>query len=612
MNYSNIILLILAINLSNPAFADEVNDIVPPVADTQTPGGVGVSDGWFRLRNTDLEIGNLKFERFTQGVSEKWQNLSAFGMLMTHNYDIYTTSSYVAANKSDFPNVPQHYHIVVHLGDKSAGVFSIDYPYQTGFISNHNVDSNVGILSRDGSNLIYTDSKTGDVYRFNSEISANPAYDGVVYGSPKPLTQRVEKIEFKNGRVQKFSYDSSGRLKLLEDSTGYALVFDYGSNGMVSAACGIALAYDYVDKNSTCSGRSNKVSYTYESILSSGSFYTPVLSSFTDVTGATTSYQHVINNHGAEISCVKLPGSDSCQFEMADITMRSSKQILKDSGAWQVTSSGNPFYMNAAFIGDDLRQDPNYISTVTNPDGKSVNYQFFMSAPLSYTDENGNTTKYKWCCSRLSDLYALPTSDGAFLTEIDYPEGNKFLAKYNGPGGAISETRWVAKPNSGLSDRVIVYNYGNVGANPVSIVDANGGQTDYEWSPAHFGLLSKLSPPMGQANIRSLTLKTWEQRYAYVKSSSGELLRYPTPIWMEKSETLCQTSSASRPYECDNDAPKSTTVHEYGANGTPESLLVKGNAVSSGNLTLRTCYVYDRSGRRISETKANANLSVCP
>jgi hypothetical protein len=54
------------------------------------------------------------------------------------------------------------------------------------------------------------------------------------------------------------------------------------------------------------------------------------------------------------------------------------------------------------------------------------------------------------------------------------------------------------------------------------------------------------------------------------------------------------------------------TTYEYGANGTADNLLLRGQAVSDGTTSLRTCYGYDTRGNRISETQPNANLGSCP
>src|SRR3546814_874477 len=76
--------------------------------------------------------------------------------------------------------------------------------------------------------------------------------------------------------------------------------------------------------------------------------------------------------------------------------------------------------------------------------------------------------------------------------------------------------------------------------------------------------------------------------------------------------TECQTAAGSSSPVCDSGAPQRLTTYQYGANGTANNLLVRGVTVSADGVMLRTCYGYDALGRKISETKPNANLSTCP
>jgi hypothetical protein len=56
--------------------------------------------------------------------------------------------------------------------------------------------------------------------------------------------------------------------------------------------------------------------------------------------------------------------------------------------------------------------------------------------------------------------------------------------------------------------------------------------------------------------------------------------------------------------------------YDYGPDSGPNNLLLRGMTVTAhdgiGIVTLRTCYGYDARGRRISETRPNANLTSCP
>src|SRR3546814_19713221 len=51
-------------------------------------------------------------------------------------------------------------------------------------------------------------------------------------------------------------------------------------------------------------------------------------------------------------------------------------------------------------------------------------------------------------------------SFGSMLREARYPEGDQYLAEYNGPFKSLSKETYKAKPGSGLPDLVKTYNYG--------------------------------------------------------------------------------------------------------------------------------------------------------
>ncbi|MGL1710532.1 hypothetical protein ACSTJN_23605, partial [Vibrio parahaemolyticus] len=73
---------------------------------------------------------------------------------------------------------------------------------------------------------------------------------------------------------------------------------------------------------------------------------------------------------------------------------------------------------------------------VMDPDGKSFGGTFTRSSPYSFTDANGQTTQYRY--TGASDFFSNNPpggrlAEGSYLVEATYPEGNKYLAEYNGP-----------------------------------------------------------------------------------------------------------------------------------------------------------------------------------
>jgi hypothetical protein len=178
----------------------------------------------------------------------------------------------------------------------------------------------------------------------------------------------------------------------------------------------------------------------------------------------------------------------------------------------------------------------------------------------------------------------------------------------------------VPKPGSGLSSIGKQYGYGACSgtgrsyqncAKPIWIRDPKNNQADYTYA-LHGGLLTEMKPAPTAGASRPLTVNAYVQKYAYVKNSGGSLVQAATQIWVKDTETQCQTVAGSSTPTCDPGGPQITSTYQYGANGTADNLLVRGVAVTANGQTRRTCFGYDAYSRKISETKPNAGLSVCP
>jgi YD repeat-containing protein len=423
------------------------------------------------------------------------------------------------------------------------------------------------------------------------------------------LSRKVTQIAFPDGRVQTFSYNASGYLKLVEDTAGYAMVFDYDASGDITAACAFVRALTYVSAASTCTGAAMKTTYTYGTGTMSA----------TDVLGQTTTY--TFNTFG--LTCIKPPPGTTCSMTLniqpneGATTIFGGTQTLADGSVWTIDGTNNsakPPNVDdtpGAYDGDNE-------VTVTDPAGKVTGVVFTKSSLYDLTDANGNSSSYRFFGGQISPLDAV--TNGTYLTSATYPEGDQYLAYYNGPFGSVTEEDRVPKPGSGLANLVKLYGYQSCTvspgtyqncAKPIWIKDPKNNQTDFSYA-SHGGILYEMDPAPTAGAARPLKLTTWSQRYAWIKNSGGTLVQAATPVWVKATETLCQTVAGSSSPVCDGAAIQTTTTYEYGASGTGESLLVKGVAVASGGTTLRTCSGYDVWHRKISETKPNANLSVCP
>ena len=568
------------------AFAQEV---IPPKAYVTTPGGINVADGSFVYSVTDLAIGPLTLERFHLSGSRKGRN-PFFGKNMSHNFDIY-----VASNRK---LNPASLKPIVHIGNSASGVYGQSSNLLN--ISANNQDAASGILewsgtsSWSGGNYVYTD-KSGTIYTFSRTVSA----EGVAFES-----QRVAQITFADGRVQTFSYNAGGQLKLVEDSSGYAIVFDYNAGGDVSAACGFNRSQSYVTSSSTCAGAALKTSYGYDA--------NGYLVSAVDVLGQTTSYGNAVPG----ITCVTPPGYSSCKMSMAYSGDRVATQTLADGGAWSL-GGWDPTMLNDP--DQPAPYDGHNEASLTDPAGKVTDFTFTKTSPYTMIDANGNITQYLFTGAHQYDDTGAVYTDGTLLIEATLPEGNKYLAEYTGPFNGITKQTLVAKPGSGLPDRVQQLGYGpcsspgtrqNCGK-PAWIRDAKGNQTDFTYA-SHGGLLTEMKPAPTAGAPRPLKVLTYVQRYAYIKDAAGSLVQAAAPIWLPATETVCQTASWSNSPTCDGGAPQTVTTFEYGPAGTANSLRLLGTLVSGGGVSARTCRRYDEYGRQISETGAGANLSSCP
>jgi len=566
---------------ATPAFAD---DVIPPKVYTTTSGGVNVSDGAFVYSVTDISIGTMQLQRFYVNGARK-PNTPLIGTGMSHNFDIYVAPNYTAATKPPNP-LPARYKPIVHIGSSASGVYMQPISTPPVTISANNADAQTGILTLSGSDYVYTD-KDGTVYNFSAAIPAAGVNGG----------QRATKITYADGRVQTLSYNASNQLKLVSDSSGYAIVFDYDGSGNVSAACGFNLSQTYVTASSTCTGAALRVSYGY----SNGA-----LSSVTDVLGQITTYQN-------GVGCIMPPGYSTCKISNTFYGAQVISQTMADGAVWQMGSgdpadADNPAAMDA----------PGAIEgQVTDPDGKITYFTFTKTSPYTMTDANGNLTSYRFSgAKQYDDTSGLPDADGQLMNEVDLPEGGKYLAEYTGPFNAVSKETLVAKPGSGLADRVKQYSYNYTGctpqncAKPIAVIDPKGNETDYtyydfggthtEWQPA---------PTSGAA--RPLKIYNYAQLYAYVKDASGNLVQAAAPIWKLTSEVECQSAPGATSPVCDAGSTQITTTYQYGGTGVADTLLLRGKVVDSGSLNLRTCYGYDSQGNKIWEKSPRAGASTC-
>ncbi|HYG30110.1 MAG TPA: hypothetical protein VD887_07840 [Allosphingosinicella sp.] len=570
--------------LASPASAD----LVPPKSYLTTPGGINVADGSLTYSVTDLAIGPLTLERFHR-TGRRQPNDPDFGTNFSHNFDIYVAANPVNLGTDNRP--------IAHLGGSASGVYS-QVKATLSSIAPANGDAERGYLEWSGGtnfstgNYVYTDS-SGTIYTFSRTVSAA----GVPFYS-----QRVSEIVFPDGRKQNFVY-VGGRLRRVEDSSGYALVLEYNGAGDINAACAFDRARTYVDGSTSCAGAALRTSYGYDS--------NGRLNSAVDAAGQATAY----TNSADGITCITPPGFSSCQMSMALSNGRMGTQTLADGGTWSVYGD------DPARLNDPDETPPQHGDNavrVVDPAGVYVDLTFTKTSPYTMTDANGHVTEFRYTGGKLfHDTSNSADSHGTMLLEAILPEGQRYLAEYNGPYRGVTRERMLARPGSGLPDQERTLAYCGVPATrqncarPAWIRDTAGNQTDFTYN-ARGQQLSEMQPAPTAGAARPLKLNTYVERYAYMLNAIGQLVPGPAPISIPATETLCQTVAGSSTPACDPAAPQTVTTVEYGPDGTANNLRPRGQVVSSGGQSRRTCFGYDATGNRISETAPRAGLTSCP
>jgi hypothetical protein len=598
-------LLAFALPWSRVAVA---NDLIPPKVNTETPTGVSLSDTTFNYSATDLSIGPLVVERFHLGGL--FDNTKPYnGIHMSNSLDIYLdlNSQPPVNNGPKDPILPERYKPIVHMGSSASGTYEEGYDALQ-YVQPSSIEAESDMLEYNGGNYRFT-TQDGTVYLFSPTV-VDPA---------NPEAHRVTSITYPNGRTMSFIYNSLNQLKEVGDNSGYAIILDYNSDGYVSAACGFDLSIAYVSATSSCTGATLKVGYIYSGAL---------LTKFTDVFGQSTTFGY----NGNEISCITPPSYGRCKISNPNASVITPSQVLANDP--NVADDSTWFYSTtnvASKVRDPSRYadaDPTGVTTVTDPVGNKSYYAFSNTSPYEFIDPLGRHTNYRYTGGNdfEGQVYPDPApilATGKLLTEVDYPDGNKYAASFSGPRNAITLETWTSK--SGTATETNSYTYQNVTcsapatpqncAKPMSKIDGNGNKTNFTYFD--FGAVhTEMDPAPATNSARPLRIYAYTQMYAYILSSpTGSLVPATGQIWELTSETQCQTLATSNPSAtCDPSAPQIVKTYQYGAPNTAHTLLLRGQVVDSGagNLNLRTCYGYDNYGNKISETKPNANLASCP
>ncbi|MEA3054419.1 MAG: hypothetical protein QOG72_3322, partial [Sphingomonadales bacterium] len=554
----------------------------PPKQMTLSPTGVDLTKARFTYKAVDLSIGPLTLERSYLG-GPAVEGSSQFGLNWTHNY----TTFVIEKNQAKFDGV----YVVI-----GRGVVHFTFTHSGYSCNNPDCDGATLILNGGGA-YVYTDAQ-GNVYTFNPSVK-------VLASGDSRRSQRIAQVEYADGHSLTYTYSGS-QLKQIASNEGYSLVFEYGSSGYISKACGYNRAVNAVTTASTCAGATLAVSYGYAAATWVN------LTSVVDVTGQTWGYDYQGTSNVSKMTCLRQVNSSSCLItgNPAPTGGAAYQQTTPDGAVWTYYVSGKDPDEN------QLPGQPPPISGggYTGPEGIEVAAQFGAGL-LDYYTENGRTTFLQW--------------DGYDLAGLTHPEGNSVGYAYR--AGQMISTSWSAKPGSGLATISSGMTLPDLQApecvsapprkicnKPIWREDYNGNRTNYTYDPAHGGVLTETGPAVNPGSGSGAGLVTPQKRFFYVERvavTAGWEWAGRT-IWLLDRTAFCRAGNPnSSNTGCALGASDEVvTSFDYGPTSGPNNLQLRGQAVSADGATLRTCYAYDSLGRKISETspRGTGGLSACP
>ena len=551
-------ILISALSASAFAQAD------PPRQHIISPTGVNYFDSAFRATYSDLSVGPLSLERMysSKPANSRTGVMEIFGYGWSHNFDI----------KIEFGTWNFDSQTNVIIGGEFYGFWG--YPSSTPSVPR--MDEAGFSLVREGGLDIFTD-RQGVKYKFVSNTSNN--------------NFPVQSITKPNGEVLSFSYVAS-KLKMIVHNQGYALLFDYGSNGKISGACAFNLSATYVTAATTCAGAALKTSYSYTGI------------NLTDSTNAVGAVYHYSYTNGY-LTCPTEPNSFTCRVtneynstSTPDSIGSVVKQTLANGDIWRYTCTCGG---NATADPDDLNSTED--SSMIDPLGHQMVFLFSHQRSLSdYYDQNGKHFQVGFY--------------GRLPTGGTYPELNS-VSLYHSTRGVPSGSTIIPKPSSGLSPITVETKaFPSSCTNtatcnlPTSITDAKGNTTSFTYDPTHGGVLSTTSPA-DIAGLQAVIRYTYQLRTAWIKNSGGGYSAMANGIWLVSDERTCKTTATIGNACAGGPADEVVKTYDYGPNSGPNTLLLRGVAVTADGVTLRTCFGYDWQGNKISETAPRAALASC-
>ena len=612
--------LLIALGSALPALAqtEDIRQTFPQV-ETTTPTGVNLQTGQFTERGVDMQFGPFSVDHFARYV--------------------FYGGSAAAANKPEAvaTSLMGHSRYLEQGDGREGGQVTKTQYVQLG-------ESQLSFAVQSGGTYFPVDSSTTGWKLVKSGADdVLTGKSGVTYRySPHPAVASTYKVLVRKVESDKhqldYSYTSSGKVKLIESSRGYALVFAYGTN--TTTVCGYNTTKVSVSTSTGCASSDFKATYNFTNGL---------LTSVTDAGGSTIELRYT----NGKLTCVTLPDSSTCRITNyysegpGNPSPPDNRQTLskKDQVLQQVTATGEVWDFSHIPVDDDPTYTPypgelresygsygvvgsnvgasgvfknGFLFEVSTPDTGKQLYDYSSTFTFTVTYKTHTTVHY----------YSV------YPSKITYPEGNSISFVRDYADNVVARTE-VPKPGSGEASRTVSwqYPYANVWSSPTictaadvlcdkvhRITDHMGNETDFVYNSTYGGLLSQTLPADGNG-VRPQTRYTYSKKYAWIKSGSG-YVQAPTGIWLLTREEYCRTSAATNVQVNTNSVTGScaagasdemVTTYEYeeGSATKGSNLLLLGTAVTSEGVTLRSCVTYDEYGRKIAETKPLGTSGSC-
>lgn len=409
-----------------------------------------------------------------------------------------------------------------------------------------------------------------------------------------------------NGEIRKYRYEKSsiggGRLANVSTNRGVFIQYEYERTsaptnstqvkawGTPTRISGGSLAYIYCDPNtnavcSAVAGENNfvNISYADGALIEKSS-------------GEKKKYK-LLANGNMEITA---PGTN----ELVTASKKISLECNNDEFITSVSSGGTTWSYDYTCGFDPETATSAWSLVRTDPNGGALRMWSgdYGGVPGEYTDELGQLHQF---LGEKEKGYVARWSPSAMREYVTRDNRNNVVEAGTYAPDQINK---IVSYTAGYPATCGNFKTCN---QPTWTRDGNGNQTDYTYDAAHGGILTETGP--GDASgVRPQKRYEYAQRYAWLKNSGGTYSQAADPVWVRTKEEYC-VSTAAVSGDCAGGASDEVvTTYDYGPNSGPNMLLVRGVAVTSNGQTLRTCYGYDRMGRKISETKPAADLSSCP